>query len=203
MLGLLTVLLALLHSSSSSSSHSLQLQPEEVVVSLSIDSSSVEIQREALRLLTSIQLFGGTLKSSHFFICINHDIDTSGGNDSDCDNDNDSEGSSCSEEVESATRVLVEQIRLLDFENLVISYSKSLPYPAYALSLNKMCAFNPRSHVSPSARNQGNSDDGSTGAMSAKYMLYLDADIFVARDPLPLLAQYLPLQREGETVLLW
>jgi hypothetical protein len=177
-------------------------------VSLSIDSSSVEIQREALRLLTSIQLFGGTLKSSHFFICINHDIDTSGGNDSDCDNDNDSEGSSCSEgssseEVESATRVLVEQIRLLDFENLVISYSKSLPYPAYALSLNKMCAFNPRSHVSPSARNQGNSDDGSTGAMSAKYMLYLDADIFVARDPLPLLAQYLPLQREGETVLLW
>ena len=139
------------------------IKAEEVVVSLSIDSSSLEVQREALRLLTSLFLFGGTLKEAHISICINYDEDIP------------------LDVAKKESHVLVEQILLLEFENLLIDYSRSLPYPEYALSLNKMCAFAP------------NIDDGH----EIKYLLYLDADIFVAQDPLPFLQQYLPLLRQA------
>ena len=171
---LICVLLALLQCAADS-----QLLPEEVVVSMSIDSTSLEIQREALRLLTSLHFFGGGLRQSTIFICINHVV----------------ENESSPEEIEMSTRVLQEQIYLLDFERLIISFSKSLPYPTYSPSLNKMCAFTP--HINPL------NDEESNFFESVKYMLYLDADVFIASDPLPILAQHLPLARGGDTTLLW
>jgi hypothetical protein len=163
----------------------LLLPPEQVLMSLSIDSSSLEIQREAIRLLTSIQIFGESLKQSPIFICINHEI----------------EDESNVGEIEKSTRLLVEQIYLLDFEKLIISYSKSLPYPTYAPSLNKMCAFDPQSLLDTEGED-GNAAD--QYMQEAKYLLYLDADIFVAQDPLPLLAQHLPPRRgRDSSVLLW
>ena len=166
-----------------------ELRPDQVVVSLSIDSSSLEIQREALRLLTSIHLYGESLNQAHISICINHDV----------------EDKSNVAEIERRTHFLVKQIHELGFEKLTISYSQSLPYPTFALSLNKMCAFNPQAFV-PDRANAG--ADGQRKQEEVRYLLYLDADVFVATNPLPMLAPHLPLRRggeeEGETsVLLW
>jgi hypothetical protein len=179
---LLCVLLAMLHCAADN-----VLLPEEVVVSLSIDSSSLEIQREALRLLTSIHLFGESLRASHIYICINHDVEDESNN----------------EEIEKRTHLLVEQINLLEFERLTISYSKSLPYPTYAPSLNKMCAFDPPVPLAAESAGDGEGGGDSQYLQGVRYLLYLDADIFVAQDPLPLLARHLPLRRGDDTVLLW
>lgn len=155
------------------------LSPDQVIVSISIDSSSLEIQREALRLLTSIRLFGDTLNHSPIHVCINHDV----------------EDDSNEEEISKKTYVLVEHIKSLNFEKIVISFSQSLPYPTYAPSLNKMCAFD--------LRTPQKSTTTGWNMEGVKFLLYLDADVFVAGDPLPLLAGHLPLQRGGETVMLW
>lgn len=165
------------------------LRPEQIVVSLSIDSTSLEIQREALRLLTSIHLYGESLNQAHISICINHDVDDE----------------SNQEEIEGKTHFLVKQIHELGFEKLTIRYSQSLPYPTFALSLNKMCAFDP-----PQIKKEEEEEEEGGGENDeVMYFLYLDADVFVAHDPLPLLATHLPLHRgEGEggddhSVLLW
>ena len=164
-------------------SESVHLRPEDVIVSLSIDSSSLEVQREAMRLLTSMQLFGGGLSDCPLFICLKHDV----------------EDVTDTLEIQKRSKNLIEQIQFLDFEKIVITYSKSLPHPEYAYSLNKMCAFDvdiPLDHASRQQEWFNYFDD-------AKYLLYLDADIFVAHDPLPILSSYLPLQRQDDTYILW
>lgn len=65
------------------------------------------------------------------------------------------------------------QLKALNVSDIYTSQRYSLPDAAP--TLNKLCAFEPRLL---------NADD---------YLLYLDADIFVATDPLPLLAAHAPL----------
>ena len=72
-----------------------------------------------------------------------------------------------------------EDDRLLqDLKNLNVSeyhFSPRYSLPERAPTLNKMCAFNP------------------PGLRKSDYLLYLDADIVIAQDPLPLLSTYTPL----------
>ena len=89
----------------------------KVVISLAVDASSLEIQYEAIRLLVSLQLNGGTLRTSRIAICVSYDgIDES---------------------------VIDPQLiaSLHQFNPWLSSYSKRCSPPTWSPTLNKLCAF--------------------------------------------------------------
>ena len=95
------------------------IDPRNVVISLAVDASSLEIQYEAIRLLVSLQLNGGTLRSSRVAICVSYDgIDES---------------------------VIDPQLiaSLQQFNPWLITYSKRFSPPMWSPTLNKLCAFDP------------------------------------------------------------
>lgn len=130
--------------------HSWPLRPQEVVVSVAIDAESLEIQREGLRLLQSLALFGGMLQEARVSVCVSHS-----GRDGPRD------------------QRLLKDLRRMNITDVYFSTRFSLPHAAP--TLNKLCAFEPRI--------MGEGD----------HLLYLDADVFVAADPLPLLSTHAPL----------
>jgi hypothetical protein len=113
-----------------------------VIISINVDASSNEMVRESLRLLTSIQLFGGSLRYSRIHICLAHD-------------------------EYSDVKSVLKKLNHFNVSHIQLSHRYSLP--SQSPSLNKLCCFEPKDL----------SDD--------MYLLYLDSDFFVARDPLPLL----------------
>ena len=95
------------------------VEAHEVVVSLAVDASNVEIQYEAIRLLTSLQLNGGTLSTSRTAVCISYD-------------------------GEDETTINPQLLASLQPFNLSsIRYSKRYSLPDFSPSLNKLCALDP------------------------------------------------------------
>jgi hypothetical protein len=95
------------------------VEAHEVVVSLAVDASNVEIQYEAIRLLTSLQHNGGTLSTSRVAVCISY-------------------------EGENETTIDPQLLASLQQYNLwSVRYSKRYSLPALSPSLNKLCALDP------------------------------------------------------------
>jgi hypothetical protein len=95
------------------------VEAHEVVVSLAVDASNVEIQYEAIRLLTSLQHNGGTLSTSRVAVCISY-------------------------EGENETTIDPQILASLRQFNLwSVRYSKRYSLPDFSPSLNKLCALDP------------------------------------------------------------
>ena len=88
-----------------------------IVISISIDAGNVEVQREAFRLLHSIQVFGGELKDSRIAVCISYDSDFS-------------------------YEHLLKKLKSYNITSYEFSLRFSLP--SYSPTLNKLCSFNPK-----------------------------------------------------------
>lgn len=95
------------------------VKAHEVVVSLAIDASNVEIQYEAFRLLTSLQLNGGTLSTSRVAVCISYEGE---------------------DEATIDPQLLAS---LQQFNLWSVIYSKRYSLPEWSPSLNKLCALDP------------------------------------------------------------
>eukprot|EP01041_Mallomonas_annulata_P009520 gene9520-19786_t len=121
------------------------IDPNNIVVSIAIDADNLEVQFEAIRLLKSREMFGGTLRYSKLAVCISHSGEFTN---------------------------LDLLAKLSPFNVTSISYSQRFSLPEFSPTLNKICSFNPPCM---------DSND---------YLLYLDADIFIASDPIPLLTKY-------------
>jgi hypothetical protein len=143
--------------------------PQEILVSITIDVNNEEVLREGVRLFLSIVQFGGSLKSSVLDIC------------------------------------LVDKVRSQDSSDKVtqlITYFGSFgiqslnsrgrldpdyfPRSNYSQTINKLCSF------------EAIEDYRKT--FDLKYFLYLDADLFILQDPLPLLEKELFPNGKEETV---
>jgi hypothetical protein len=134
------------------------LNHENIIIAINIDMEVNKYVYEGLRLLKSLQLFGGNLKYSRLFVCLAT---------------NEYHNSNKSERFQLILSLLKE------FNITYLQYHERFSMPNFSPSLNKLCCLN-ISHY------HFHDDD---------YLLYLDSDIFISKDPLPLLNYYITQSR--------
>jgi hypothetical protein len=143
--------------------------PQEILVSVTIDVNNEEVLREGVRLFLSIVQFGGSLKSSVVDICLVDKVR--------------------SQDSSDKVTQLVTYFSSFGIQSLNIRGRLDpdyFPRSTYSQTINKLCSF------------EAIEDYRKT--LDLKYFLYLDADLFILQDPLPLLEKELFRNGKDKTI---